>query len=103
MQGIFRTAFAGISVGLAARAIVRATVEQEKQMALLTNAVKQNSGAVGYNVDQLAEQASALQRVTTFGDEAVMGVGKRRWMRLRDHPFPRPCASGKRTGHLHRW
>lgn len=71
ISNVFKSALSVVGAGLIIKEIVEKTSEQEKQTALLTNAVKQNSGAVGFNVAQLQDQASALQKVTVFGDEQV--------------------------------
>lgn len=66
--------FAFIGAGALVRSIVRATAEAEEAMGLLRNAVEQNGGAAGRTTERLAEMATELQRVTTYGDEAIMGA-----------------------------
>lgn len=56
------------------RSIVSATSEAERSLALLDNAVRASGGAAGYTTAQLADMASELQKVTTFGDDAVMSA-----------------------------
>jgi hypothetical protein len=67
-------AFAGITIGAAIRAVVRATAEAEESSARLENALKSSSAAAALSVDQLKGYASELQRTTTFSDEAVQEV-----------------------------
>lgn len=65
-------AFAAIGGAALVRGIVRATSEAEAAFANLRNAVQQNGGAVGRTTEQLAGMAGELQKVSTFGDEAIM-------------------------------
>src|SRR5690554_1277729 len=65
-------AFAAIGVAALVRSIVRATAEAEAAFGNLRNAVQQNGGAVGRTTEQLAGMAGELQKVSTFGDEAIM-------------------------------
>lgn len=45
---------------------------QEKAQAKVVQAVRQTGGAAGFAADELFRQASALQAVTRFGDEAIL-------------------------------
>jgi len=65
-------AFAAIGGTALIGSIIRNTAEAEKAFALLTNAVEQNGGAVGRTAQQLSDMAGELQKVTTFGDDAIM-------------------------------
>src|SRR5690606_21573396 len=64
--------FAAIGGAQLVSAIVRSTAEAEAAFANLRNAVEQNGGAVGRTTQQLADMAGELQKVSTFGDEAIM-------------------------------
>jgi hypothetical protein len=66
--------FAAIGAGTLVRSIIRATSEAEESFALLRNAVEQNGGAVGRTTERLAGMAGELQRVTTYGDDAIMNA-----------------------------
>ena len=62
-------------VGTALRALlVGNTIEQEQALAQLDARLKSTQGAAGLNRDQLIQMAAAMQRVTTVGDEAVLGA-----------------------------
>jgi hypothetical protein len=67
--------FAAVYVGARGLgAIVRNTIEAEKSFAQLEAAVKSTGGVAGFSAPQLAEMASALQKVSTFGDEAIQSM-----------------------------
>jgi tetratricopeptide (TPR) repeat protein len=66
--------FAGAFAGLGLAQVIRATAEAEQAFAALTNAVKNNGGAVGRTAEQLAEAATELQSVTTFSDDAIQSM-----------------------------
>lgn len=66
--------FAGLAGAFSVSAIVRATAEAEKAMGALEHAVKNNAGAAAVTAPQLAAMASELQGLTTYGDEAIMGM-----------------------------
>lgn len=63
-------AFAGAGLALAA-GIVKNTMEAEKVQAQLAAALKSTGGAAGFTQVQLNNMAGELQRVTTYGDEAI--------------------------------
>jgi hypothetical protein len=63
---------AGASVGLFARAVIRNTIEQEQAIAQL-NATLKSTGRFSDETSQaLQNQAAALQKLTTFGDEQII-------------------------------
>ena len=76
--GALRTSFgpllAGAGVALGLRAITRNTIEAEQALVQLDARLRSTGGAAGLNRAQLVEMASALQDVTTFGDETVQSV-----------------------------
>lgn len=63
-----------IGVGLFFRQVIRNTVEQQRVTAQLEAVLKSTGHAAGFNRDELLQMASAMQQVTTFGDEAVVGA-----------------------------
>ena len=67
LRGIVGAAFAGFSFAQ----IVQATAEAEAAFGQLKNAVETNGGAAGKTADELANVASELQSITTYGDEAI--------------------------------
>ena len=60
----------GAGVGLAAAAAGR----EEQSFARLKAVVTATGAAAGFSAEQLRDQANALQEVTTFGNESIMGV-----------------------------
>ena len=50
---------------------VRSTAEAEKVTTQLRSAVRSTGGAAGWSAEQLGTYASQLQRVTSYGDEAI--------------------------------
>ena len=52
--------------------IISSTIEAEQAMAQLDAAVRSTGGAAGYTAEQLAQMAAAEQKLTTYGDEAIM-------------------------------
>ena len=50
------------------------SAHQEKQERLLAQTVTSTGHAAGFTAEQMYEQAAALQKVTTYGDEAIMGA-----------------------------
>ncbi len=76
MQAIFvgfqvlRPVFGALSRGF--RAILSATVGQEQAQAQVAARLRATGGAAGYGAAELARMASALQDVTTYGDEAIL-------------------------------
>lgn len=69
-----RNALGAIGIGFSLKAVIDATVEAEKQFALLENAVAATDGAAGRTADQLRDMAGDLQKLSTFDDEAIMGA-----------------------------
>lgn len=70
---------AGVAAGaglaataLVARKAIKAYAVQEDAERKLAAVVKSTGQAAGFTAKQLYEQAAALQKVTTFGDEAIM-------------------------------
>ncbi len=63
-------AIAGL--GLAIKKVIANTSEQEKAFAQLEATIKATGGAAGKTAIELSETASALQKITVFGDEAIM-------------------------------
>ena len=63
---------ATVAVGIAA--IARATMEAEKAQAQLVAVLKSTKGAAGLTAAELNNMAGELQKVTTYGDEAIIGA-----------------------------
>ena len=74
---LLRAALGIAGVGGAAgviRSIVRATQEQERVEAQVASRIRATGGAAGYTTSQLRAMAAEIQSVTTYGDEAVLGM-----------------------------
>jgi len=61
-----------LATGALARAAIANTVEQERVVAQLEATLRSTGGAAGLTKDELLNMASAMQEVTTFGDETVI-------------------------------
>lgn len=59
------------TAGLALRKFLGATGEAQEAQAQLAARLKSTGGAAGRSVEQLNAHAAALQKITTFGDEAI--------------------------------
>lgn len=78
--GGLKTMALGIGAGVAGiyalakgiQAVTSAAMVQRDAEAKLGAVLKATGHAAGFNIDQLKGMASGLQRVTTFGDEAVL-------------------------------
>jgi hypothetical protein len=67
-----RGLLASLGIAISARSIIQATVRQEQALAQLDARIRSTGGSAGFTRDELAGMAAELQKVTTFGDEAVM-------------------------------
>ena len=63
---------AALAGGALYSAVISATREQERVTAQLEQRLRSTQGAVGLTRDELLSMASAMQQVTTYGDEAVI-------------------------------
>ncbi len=67
-----------VPLGLAAGAalggknFLSETIEQQKSLAQLEAVIRSTGGAAGYSANELESLGSALQKVTTFSDEAIV-------------------------------
>jgi len=69
-----RRALAGIGVGFTLRAVIDATVEQERALKLTENAIRATGRTGRVSAQELAKFASEMQRATTFADEQVLSI-----------------------------
>jgi hypothetical protein len=67
-----QTLFATLGAAFSFREVIRNTVRQEAALRQLEQRVTSTGQAAGFSAEQLAEMAGGLQRITTYGDEAVM-------------------------------
>lgn len=72
--GLIGAAFAAVGVTASLREVLAATIEAERESALLANAVRATGAAAGYTTDQLKAQQLALQASTGVGDEAISSM-----------------------------
>ena len=70
LQGVVGGLVAGIGFGK----IVQATIEAEEATAKLNQVLKSTGGVSGFTSKQLQDVAGQLQRVTAFGDDAVVAM-----------------------------
>lgn len=54
------------------RTSLQNTIRQEQALAQVEARIKSTGGAAGFTTEQLADMASELQKVTNFGDEAIL-------------------------------
>lgn len=77
MAGIGST-IAGLGIAYAASSFLKDSVKQwnesEQSLAQLNATLKSTGGAVGLSSDALQAQAKALQNITTYDDDAVIGM-----------------------------
>ncbi|MEP0324576.1 phage tail tape measure C-terminal domain-containing protein [Bauldia litoralis] len=64
----------GASALLAGRKFITNSIEQERVVAQLESAIRSTGGAAGFVAHELTDMASGLQKVTTYGDEAIIGA-----------------------------
>jgi hypothetical protein len=56
------------------RKVIQNTAEQDRVMAQLNATLKSTGGVAGRTSEELAKTAAALQKVSTFGDEAIISA-----------------------------
>lgn len=71
LAGAFRKLAAGVTAGAVFHKIVEESTEAQYAMAQLEAAVESTGGAAGKSVDELDDLSNALERETTFSDEAI--------------------------------
>lgn len=69
---VLGTAIAAVGIGRLLGKVTRATAAQEQATAQLAQGLKSTGEAAGFNLQQLLDYATELQRVTTFGDEQLI-------------------------------
>lgn len=70
--GVVRQLAVGLGAIFTGGEFLQNTIESEKAVAQLEAALKATGNVVGFTSKQLQDMASNIQKVTTFGDEAVM-------------------------------
>lgn len=64
----------GAGLALAYKKVIDSTIEQERVTAQLNATLKSTEFAAGKSADELTKTAASLQKVTTYGDEAIIGL-----------------------------
>lgn len=65
---------AALAGGVFFQAVIRNTIESESALAQLNATIKSTAGAAGLSSDQMVAMAQGLQKVTTFGDDAIISM-----------------------------
>lgn len=65
---------AALAGGAFFQAVIRNTIESEDALAQLNATIKSTGGAAGLSSDQMVAMAQGLQKVTTFGDDAIISM-----------------------------
>ncbi|HRQ47769.1 MAG TPA: hypothetical protein PK725_12520, partial [Rhodocyclaceae bacterium] len=65
-------ALAGLGAAFSIKAVIDNTIRQEAAVKQLETALRSTGEAMGFTRDQLVSMAGELQKVTTFGDEAII-------------------------------
>jgi hypothetical protein len=68
------TVLGGLAGAIGFQRIIAATVEAERAQAKLQQVIKSTGGVAGFTSKQLQSVAGELQRVTAFGDDAVVAM-----------------------------
>jgi len=84
------TAIGALGLGLAFKSIISLTIEQERVTRQLDAAIKSTGGVAGFTTKELEKMAAGFQKVTNFGDEAILGMQSvlLTFTNLRDDVFP---------------
>lgn len=72
--GVLGTAISAIGVGLLTRQIIENTKAQQKAIAQVEAAIISTGNAAGFTSEELQDMASSMQKVSTFGDEAILSM-----------------------------
>jgi len=68
------TALGSLGLGLTMGKIISLTAEQERVTRQLDQAIRSTGGGAGFTTDELRKMAAGMQKVTNFGDEAILGM-----------------------------
>ena len=67
-----KSAIGALALGALVREVAQATATQERAIAQLEQAIRSTSGAARLSSQEIQKYAADLQKVTTFGDEALI-------------------------------
>lgn len=84
----FRVLKAGVGV---VAEFIKLANEQERVEAQLAQTLKSTGSAAGFTATEIIKQAAALQKLTTFGDEAIIGAQNLllTFTQIKDDVFPK--------------
>jgi len=74
LKGMLLAGLGGYGMTQILRNSLAAYGEEEQAVAKLSGVLRATGNAAGFTAEQLQEHASALQKMTTFGDEAILGA-----------------------------
>ncbi|MHB1283044.1 MAG: phage tail length tape measure family protein [Metallibacterium scheffleri] len=72
--GKLKTLIGGLAIAAGIKAIFGAVTESEDAVAQLDARLKSTGGSAGLTRDELIDLSQSMQKVTTFGDEAVLSM-----------------------------
>ncbi|MHB1057239.1 MAG: phage tail length tape measure family protein [Rhodanobacter sp.] len=72
--GKLKTLIAGLAIGAGIKAVFGAVQESENAVAQLDARLKSTGGSAGLTRDQLIDLSGEMQKLTTYGDEAVLSM-----------------------------
>ena len=64
--------FTALGVGLSSKAVIQATIQNENALRQLEQRLQTTGNAAGVTSSEMIDLAASMQKVTTFGDEAVL-------------------------------
>lgn len=67
-----QVSFGALALGAFTKKIVDATAKQEQAVQQLRQGLASTGGVVGFSLKELTDQAAEFQKVTAFGDEAII-------------------------------
>lgn len=74
LKGTLQGLAAGFSIGMVIKKFVDETTIAQNAAAQLNATLRSTGGVAGQSAEALMEHASALQKITVFGDDAVIGA-----------------------------
>lgn len=72
VSALMKSAFGALGIGFGLKAIIDETIRAEAALTQIEARIKSTGGAAGFTSGELVSMASALQKTTTFSDEAVL-------------------------------
>lgn len=72
--GGLKTLISGLAIGAGIKAVLAAVIESEDAVAQLDARLKSTGSAAGLTREQLIDLSQSMQKLTTFGDEAILSM-----------------------------